>query len=401
MFSPEEKERYSRQILLDSFGEDGQVKLKQAAVLVVGAGGLACPAMTYLVAAGIGHIGIMDDDTVERSNLQRQTLYSTNDIGRKKVNAAAGRLRALNPNVRVSEYDFVLSTENALDLIAQFDIVIDGTDNLAARYLINDACALLKKPWVYGSVYKFEGQVALFNFPLSDNLRSADYRSLFPEPPPASSLATCNEVGVVGVVPGLIGLLQATECIKYLTNETPAINSKLICFDALNLSFESFELLSNSSDKGSRPLTATEFHQKDYMEYCQSKTDGSCEINTEQFESIIKDRDFEIIDIREAHEFSTFSVFKTRHLPYSSINIEQFRSNGHNKIVFICRRGIRSKLLIEKLKSENVNGVFFSLIDGAEGWNRLRDSNFFEKGHVKFSEGVDFLPENLSTTKRQ
>ncbi len=382
MFSTEEKERYSRQILLDSFGEEGQAKLQQAAVLVVGAGGLGCPALTYLVAAGIGHVGIMDHDTIERSNLHRQTLYSTADIGQKKVKVAAARLLSLNPNVRISEYGFLLSASNALDVFATYDIVIDGTDNLAARYIINDACSLLQKPWVYGSVYKYEGQVALFNFSMNNNNRSADYRCLFPEPPPASSLATCNEVGVLGVVPGLIGLLQATECIKYLKNERVTANTKLITYDALNASIETYELARNTHADEKRPLTEAAFRQMNYIEYCERRTYVPCEIDSAQLEALLANQQLEIIDLRESAEVTTLKGLESRNLPSSLISIDQIKSSESNTIVFICQRGIRSKVLIEKLNSENVKGIFYSLKDGAEGWNRFIQAYHVEMGTI-------------------
>ncbi len=382
MFNSEEKERYSRQILLDSFGEEGQEKLKQAAVLVVGAGGLGCPAMTYLAAAGIGHIGIMDHDIIERSNLHRQILYSTADIGQRKVKVAAARLLSLNPNVRISEHDFLLNSSNALDVFATYDIIIDGTDNLAARYIINDACSLLKKPWVYGSVYKYEGQVALFNFPLSNNRRSADYRSLFAEPPLASSLATCNEVGVLGFVPGIIGLLQATECIKFLKNEEGITNAKLITYDTLNLGIETFELSRNEQDDIKRPLTEAAFRQMNYIEYCEGNKHVPFEIDAAKLQALLTNQQLEIIDLRESTELTNLKGLESRNLPSSSINLDQFKKSDFKTIVFICQKGIRSKRLIEKLNSENIKGVFYSLKDGAEGWNRFMEEYHDAQGTI-------------------
>ena len=382
MLNAEEKERYSRQILLDSFGAQGQVKLKKASVLIIGAGGLGCPALTYLAAAGIGHIGIMDDDTVDLSNLHRQILYSARDIGQKKVKAAAARLSALNPELKISEFDLCLNTSNALEIIRHYDIVIDGTDNLVARYIINDACALLEKPWVYGSVYKFEGQVSLFNFVLDNGFRSADYRSLFPEPPPLASIATCNESGIVGVVPGLIGVLQATECIKYLSLHRKGTTGKLICYNALSLSFENFEISRNAVADANRPGSVEEFLKMNYEEYCNGNSFVGSEIELEELYNLLLTYEPEIIDIRESDELSPLKGIDAKHLPYSSLDILQFDNKEGRPLVFICQRGIRSKILIDKLRVQNIKGVFYSLKQGAEGWDKMKQKQNIEQEKI-------------------
>ncbi len=379
MFNAEEKERYSRQILLDSFGEEGQLKLNKASVLVIGAGGLGCPALTYLAAAGIGHIGIMDHDIVELSNLHRQTLYSTSDIGKKKVTVAAEKLLSINPDLKISTFDFSLDPANALEIIRDYDIVIDGTDNLHARYIVNDACALLCKAWVYGSVYKFEGQVALFNFVLSNGARSADYRSLFPEPPPASSVASCNESGVIGVVPALIGILQATECIKYLSIQSSENTGKLFCYNALSLSFENFEISRNAVADANRPNSFEAFRKMNYEEYCIGKADARYEIEPQELISLLVDQELEIFDIRESDELSPLKGIDAKHLPYSSLDILQFDHKEGRPLVFICQRGIRSKKLIDKLRAKNIKGVFYSLKQGAEGWTIMKQEHNIEQ----------------------
>ncbi|MBD0294073.1 MAG: HesA/MoeB/ThiF family protein, partial [Flavisolibacter sp.] len=217
MVSNEHNERYQRQVILQEFGEAGQQKLLQAKVLVIGAGGLGCPVLQYLAAAGVGVVGIADDDIVSLTNLHRQVLYSMSDIGKSKVERAAAILRQLNPDIEIIPYHLRLTNKNALDIITAYDIVVDATDNFPTRYLLNDACVLLSKPLIYGAVSKFEGQVAVFNGVGSSGEKSVNYRDLFPVPPQEDEVPNCAEAGVLGVLPGIIGSLQAGEVIKLIT----------------------------------------------------------------------------------------------------------------------------------------------------------------------------------------
>ncbi len=367
MLTKEESERYSRQILLDSFGESGQIKLKKASVLVVGAGGLGCPALEYLAAAGVGHLGIVEHDLVESSNLPRQLLYTTSDVGMKKVKAAATRLKEINPGIKISAYDTLLLAENALELIRPFDLVIDGTDNFTARYLINDACALLNKPWVYGSVYKFEGQISLFNAPLNESHRGPDYRSLFPLPPPPDSVPSCHESGVLGIIPGTIGILQATEAIKWLCSIGDSLSGKLLTFDALSMSFHVFEISRHKDTTG--PKTEAEFVQMDYELYCSGNSKIINELEPQELVKLLKKESIWLVDIRESGEYSVINGLKTINHPYSSMNVETLEEYLHQGIVFICQRGIRSRKLLNSFLEKAPQAKVFSLKNGVEGWN--------------------------------
>jgi len=234
-------ERYSRQIILDEIGLLGQEKLAAAKVLVVGAGGLGCPVLQYLVAAGVGKIGIADGDVVSISNLHRQVLYSTKDVGKPKVECAKARLLAQNPEVKIDVYNEFISEENAAEIIAKYDIVVDGTDQIPVRYLWNDVCTTLAKPWVYGAIHKFEGQVSVFNFQ-----GGPSYRDLFPEQPAVRSIPSCAENGVLGVLPGMIGLVQATEVLKIILGFGEVLSGKLWLFNAKTMKSECIEFITQN-----------------------------------------------------------------------------------------------------------------------------------------------------------
>lgn len=227
-----ERQRYARHLILPQVGESGQLRLKQARVLVIGAGGLGSPLLQYLAAAGVGQIGIVDPDRVSQSNLQRQVLYGESDLGELKVEAARRRLLDLNPHVDIITYPVYFSRENALELLAKYDIIADGTDNFPTRYLVNDACVLSEKPYVYGSIFRFEGQVSIFNALLPDGSRGPNYRNLYPSPPPPDQIPNCAEGGVLGVLPGIIGSMQANEVIKLITGIGEGLIGRLLLFDA-------------------------------------------------------------------------------------------------------------------------------------------------------------------------
>ena len=229
--------RYSRHLILEEFGLENQLKLKRARVLVIGAGGLGSPALLYLAAAGIGKIGIVDFDNVDTTNLQRQIIFTIDDIGKNKADAASDRLKALNSLIEIESHTVKVTSVNALDLLKDYDVVLDGSDNFPTRYLINDACVLLRKPLVYGSILKFEGQVSVFNFQKPDKTFSANYRDLFPQPPSPESIPNCEQAGVLGVLPGMIGSLMASEVIKIITGIGKPLTDKLLIFDALDTEF--------------------------------------------------------------------------------------------------------------------------------------------------------------------
>lgn len=381
MFTRKEKDRYSRQISLLDFGPEGQKKLKHSSVLVVGAGGLGCPVLTYLAAAGVGHLGIVDFDVVELSNLHRQLLYNESDLGKKKVSAAASQLRKINSDIKISEFDCKLETGNVLQVFQDFNIIVDGTDNLTARYIINDACALLGKPWVYGSIYKFEGQVSLFHKSGITGSSGHDYRSLFPEPPPHSSMATCNEAGVIGVLPGTIGMLQATEAIKYLCGIGSNLSGRLIIYDALEMTIDTFVIDHAENENSSAPKTVDEFLGMDYSTYCNSGNSGIKELEPNELESFIEQHRVSIFDIREVFEETTFNSITSIHMPLSRMKLEESNFEMDIVNIFVCHRGISSRSLVEKLLLNNVTGNFYSLKYGVEGWKSyLQNKVNFEHG---------------------
>ena len=262
MLSPQEKARYSRHLLLPQVGEEGQLRLKSASVLVVGAGGLGSPVLMYLAAAGVGRIGIVDFDEVEESNLQRQILYGTQDVGSSKLDAARKKLLQINPQVDIVLHETRLTSENALDIVSQYDVVADGTDNFATRYLVNDACVLTGTPNAFASIYRFDGQASVFAVE-----GAPCYRCLFPEPPPPDSVPSCSEGGVLGVLPGILGTLQATEVIKLITGIGESLSGRLLMVDALTMEFRTLTISKDAECAvcGDRP-TVTELI--DYEAFC-------------------------------------------------------------------------------------------------------------------------------------
>ncbi|HMI64679.1 MAG TPA: molybdopterin-synthase adenylyltransferase MoeB, partial [Cyclobacteriaceae bacterium] len=245
MLTPHELHRYSRQILLPDLQREGQQRLKEGSVLVIGAGGLGSPALYYLVAAGVGRIGIVDSDSVEESNLQRQILFSSSDLGNPKATKASERLAQLNPLIKIETYPFLLTSKNAMDILSGYDVIIDGSDNLPTRYLVNDAAVLLKKTLIYGALFQFEGQVSVFNHLLEDGTRGPNYRDLFPDPPPPEMVPSCSEAGVLGVLAGIIGSMQANEAIKVLAGMGKSLSGRLMIFDSLDFTTRFLNLKSN------------------------------------------------------------------------------------------------------------------------------------------------------------
>lgn len=337
----EEEARYSRHLVLPGVGLAGQERLKRARVLLVGAGGLGSPVALYLAAAGVGTLGIADNDTVALSNLQRQVLHRTNDIDVPKVTSAVNTLGAVNPLVRVTPIPTRLTAANAREVIAAYDVVVDGTDNFPARYLLNDACALLGKPLVFGSIYRFEGQVAVF-----DARSGPCYRCLFPEPPPSSSVPTCAEGGVLGVVPGLVGMIQATETLKLLLDIGETLIGRLVLIDALRLQFREARITKTPDCPlcGTAPtITALQ----DYEALCgiQPPRDGddAWELSAEEVRARLARGPVRMVDVREEEERELTPGFPgALHLPYPIFTRRMAELDSAEDVVLYCSTGIRS-----------------------------------------------------------
>ena len=349
----EELKRYNRHIILPEIGLEGQEKLKRAKVLVIGAGGLGCPALQYLVAAGVGNIGIVDDDKVDESNLQRQILYTTADIGKPKALVAAEKLYSQNPYCQFKDHQLRLTTENALEIISNYDIVVDGSDNFPTRYLVNDACVMLNKPLVFGSVFKFEGQVAVFNYK-----GSATYRCLYSQPPSSDEVPNCSEIGVLGVLPGTVGLLQATEVIKIITGIGEVLSNKMLRFDALNMTFETFSFSVNPKNKEIAAFA-------DYEQFCGVAIK---EISAEQLKEKLRlHEEIQIIDVREPEEYAVKNIGATL-IPLATLddNLDKIKPNV--PIIVHCQGGGRSKRAAQLLMDKGFRNVV-SLKGGMREYN--------------------------------
>ncbi len=360
-------ERYQRQIILKEFGEAGQQKLLHAKVLVIGAGGLGCPALQYLAAAGVGTLGIADDDTVSLNNLHRQVLYSTNDIGFSKAIKATEILSRLNNEINIITHNERLTTANALTIIAGYDVIIDGTDNFATRYLINDACVLLGKPLVYGAVSQFEGQVAIFNCSNDNGTPPVNYRDLFPQPPKDDEVLNCAEAGVLGVLPGIIGTMQANETIKLLTGiGEPLINS-ILTYNALTNNVFQLQLHAKEGTRELIPATEHEFMQMDYAWLCAAQHQQP-EISIEDFDALLGIPRVDIIDVREYDERPEITAFAHRRIPLAQIKNDTSSIDSDTIIVF-CQSGKRSMQAAQMLfDTFGQSKKIFSLKDGILSW---------------------------------
>lgn len=359
--------RYQRQIILKEFGDLGQQKLVDAKVLVIGAGGLGCPALQYLAAAGVGYIGIVDFDVVDISNLQRQVLYTVEDIGKLKAETAANKLKALNPEIQIQPYNLQLTNDNALELISVYDLVIDGSDNFATRYLVNDACVILDKPLVYGAVLRFEGQVGVFNLADGVSKVKTNYRDLFPAPPDPLSTLSCNEAGVLGVLPGTIGTMQATEAIKIISGVGKPLCNKIISYNALHNSFNDFNILPTKKKEGCFPKTESEFLNFNYHWFCNSIANIP-EISVEGFNSLREKEKLTIIDVREKEELPVVDEFLFILIPLSEFESLVSTISPENKIVIFCKSGKRSMKAINILKQTFPEVIAYSLTGGIETW---------------------------------
>lgn len=333
-------ERYQRQIILKEFGEAGQQKLLQSKVLVIGAGGLGCPALQYLAAAGVGCIGIVDDDIVSLSNLHRQPLYSTFDIGFSKAAKAKQHLTQLNPEIELIAYNKRLTTQNALTIVEKFDIVIDGTDNFASRYLINDACVLLNKPLIYGAVSQFEGQVAVFNYQHTNGDTPVNYRDLFPTSPKDGEILNCAEAGVLGVLPGIIGTMQANETIKLITGIGKPLINALLTYNALNNRILEISLSAKATTRSLIPNTKAAFEAMNYEWLC-STGNTKFEIDIATFKQLKNNPHVTIIDVRELNEQPLPTGFDYIKIPLSIFK-EKVPSIENETIILFCQSGKRS-----------------------------------------------------------
>lgn len=343
MLNNEEKAYYDRHLRLPGFGEASQVKLQQAKVLVVGAGGLGCPVLQYLTASGVGTIHILDDDSVSVSNLQRQVLFGMDDIDRPKAMVAAKKLSMLNPNIQLIPHQVRLSKENALEFFQEVDVIVDCSDNFATRYLVNDAAVISGKPFVYGALGQFDGQVSVFNYQ-----DGPTYRCLFPEMPNPEEFPSCSDVGVLGVVPGIIGSLQALECIKLLTGIGTVLSGELLLYSALQQSFMKLKINANPENKNISKLG-------DYSYACDTP------VNQISFEDLTDEH--YLVDVREAHEHAAGNLGGVN-IPLGEINSRKEEILSFNKIVCYCKSGQRSKKALSIL--ENRSNVF-SLENGMEG----------------------------------
>ncbi|MBZ5605857.1 MAG: molybdopterin-synthase adenylyltransferase MoeB, partial [Acidobacteriia bacterium] len=353
--------RYSRHLIMPEVGMEGQLKLKNAKILLVGTGGLGAPLGLYLAAAGVGRIGLVDFDVVDFTNLQRQVIHGTKDVGRKKLDSAADRMTDINPNVQIDRYEVALASDNALDILAPYDIIIDGTDNFPTRYLVNDACVILKKPNVYGSIFRFEGQASIFAYP-----GGPCYRCLYPEPPPPGLVPSCAEGGVLGILPGTIGLIQATEAVKLILGTGEPLIGRLVLYDALAMRFRELKLRRNPECPvcGDHP-TITELI--DYQEFCGiphqepvAATDGvgEGEISPREVkEKIDRGDKFLLLDVREPHEYKIASIPTAKLIPLGELPKHLSELDSATEIVAHCKSGVRSGKACDLLRKSGFKKV--------------------------------------------
>ena len=353
--------RYARQITLPEIGEAGQEKLRRGSVLIVGAGGLGSPAALYLAAAGVGTLGLVDFDRVDETNLHRQVLYGTSSVGKPKLEAARARIEDLNPEVRVVAHEVRLSSENALDIMRDYDVILDGTDNFATRYLVNDACVLLGKPNVYGSVFRFDGQVSIFA-----TKDGPCYRCLYPEPPPPHLVPNCAEGGVLGVLPAIIGSLQTNEAIKLLTGIGETLAGRLLLFDALRASFRTMRLQRrcDAHAKITRLI--------DYEEFCNPVQDLN--ITPAQLaEQLSNGNDVVLIDVREPYEWNAGHIDRATHIPLAQVPQRLAEIPKDRDVVMICRSGGRSAHAQQHLLGQHGYTRVKNLVGGMQRWAREVD----------------------------
>ncbi|MEQ8220343.1 MAG: HesA/MoeB/ThiF family protein [Arenibacter sp.] len=354
--------RYQRQTVLKEFGPEAQQKLKDSSVLVVGAGGLGIPALLYLNAMGVGNIGIVEQDIVEITNLQRQVLYTEADLGKPKIQVVLERLKLQNSSTNFKTFDTFLTRHNALEIIAQFDIVVDGSDNFPTRYLINDACVILKKPFVSGAIQGFEGQLSVFNYQ-----GGPTYRCLFPNMPTHEEIPNCNENGVLGVIPGIIGNLQALEAVKSITGTGDVLNGKLLLFNGLHQSYQTINF--NIQPKN----TAIKKLLKSYgSEVCEIHQN----ISVEELEKKLKDqKHVQIIDVRTKEEFENFSLpqMKALNIPVNELKGRIDELNSQSPIYLLCQSGTRSDMAVRMLEELNPELELYNIVGGVDRFLTLHN----------------------------
>lgn len=366
MLSQDEMLRYSRHIIMPEVGIEGQNKLKAARVLLVGAGGLGSPAGLYLAAAGVGTIGIVDFDTVDMTNLHRQLLHGTRDVGRLKIESAQERLNDVNPHVHIEAYETRLSANNAIEIISQYDIIVDGTDNFPTRYLVNDACVLLGKPNVYGSIFRFDGQVSMF-----DAKKGPCYRCLYEVPPPPGLVPSCAESGVLGVLPGIIGSLQALETIKCILNQGDSLVGRLLLFDGMSLKFREMKLRKNPDCPicGNHPTIHALI---DYDQFCRMRSSDpsdskDSEITPEELKvRIDRGEDILIIDVREPHEYRINNLGGFL-IPFNDLPKRMHEIDPERNIIVHCKMGGRSARAVTLLHQAGFQNIR-NLVGGIDAW---------------------------------
>jgi molybdopterin/thiamine biosynthesis adenylyltransferase/rhodanese-related sulfurtransferase len=371
--TPEELKRYNRHLILDDVGVEGQTRLKRASVLLVGTGGLGAPAALYLAAAGVGRLGLVDFDTVDVTNLQRQIIFGTSDAGRPKTDAAARRLADLNPALDIVTHDTRLTAANAIEILEGYDVVIDGSDNFATKYLVNDACVLLGKPDVYGSVLRFEGQAAVFG------PEGPCYRCLYPEPPPPGAVPSCADAGVLGVLPGIVGSIQATEAIKLILGRGKTLAGRLLLLDALDMSFRTLEVPPNLDCPMCGPAPSiTELI--DYDEFCGTggvDAESGAEIpgiDPAELKACLDASSVTLLDVREPYERDICNIGGD-FIPISQIPAVIDRLDRNADIVVYCHHGIRSAYVVRYLL-ENGFDTVRNLNGGIHAWARDVDPEF-------------------------
>ncbi|MCF4970205.1 molybdopterin-synthase adenylyltransferase MoeB [Nostoc sp. CMAA1605] len=368
-------ERYSRHLILPEVGVDGQKRLKAASVLCIGTGGLGSPLLLYLAAAGIGRIGIVDFDVVDTSNLQRQVIHGTSWVGKPKIESAKNRIHEINPYCQVDLYETRLSSENALDIVKDYDIVVDGTDNFPTRYLVNDACVLLNKPNVYGSIFRFEGQATVFNYEGGPN-----YRDLYPEPPPPGMVPSCAEGGVLGILPGIIGVIQATETVKIILGNGNTLSGRLLLYNALDMKFRELKLRPN-------PVRPVIEKLIDYEQFCgipqakaaeaQQQQDIQ-EMTVTQLKELLDSgaKDFVLLDVRNPNEYDIAKIPGSVLVPLPEIEngngVAKVKEilNGH-RLIAHCKMGGRSAKALAILKDAGIVGT--NVKGGITAWSREVD----------------------------
>ena len=371
----EEYERYSRHLILPEVGLEGQKRLKAASVLCIGSGGLGSPLLLYLAAAGIGRLGLVDFDIVDNSNLQRQVIHGTSWVGKPKIESAKNRIHEINPNCQVDLYETLLSSENALEIMKPYDIVVDGTDNFPTRYLVNDACVLLDKPNVYGSIFRFEGQATVFNYQGGPN-----YRDLYPEPPPPGMVPSCAEGGVLGILPGIIGLIQATETVKIILGEGRTLSGRLMLYNALEMTFRELKLRPNPE----RPVIEKLI---DYQQFCgvtQAKAEEEQrqkemqEMTVQELKQLFDSgaTDYLLLDVRNPNEYEIAKLPGSVLVPLSDIEngkgVEKVKEllNGH-RLIAHCKLGGRSAKALGILKDAGIEGT--NVKGGIDAWSKEVD----------------------------